>query len=182
MTWEMIRVTGIVALALLTVAVTLGIAGPVIRRPALRLTTVTMHLTAAVGGIVLVLGHIAFAVLDSWVTVPLSAAVVPGASPWQPLGVALGTTAFDLLLVLAVTSALRQHAPRVWWRAHVLSYPAWALVWIHTLTVGTDRGTTLMVVLAGLSAALVAAATALRLTRRPGPVAVVPVPLEEISA
>lgn len=182
MTWELIRVTGIVALALLTVAVTLGIAGPVIRRPAWRLTSVTMHLTAAIGGTLLVIGHIAFAVLDSWVDVPLLAAVVPGASPWSTLGVAVGTVAVDLLIVMMVTSALRQHAPRLWWNAHVLAFPVWALVWIHTLAVGTDRGATLMVALAGISAALVAGAIALRMTARRGPVAVKPVVLEEISA
>lgn len=182
MTWELIRVTGIVALALLTVAVSLGIAGPVIRRPAWRLTSITMHLTAAVGGILLVVAHIAFAVLDAWVQVPLLAAVVPGASPWSTLGVALGTVAFDLLLVIAVTSALRQRAAKLWWRAHVLAFPVWALVWIHTLTVGTDRGTGLMLALAAISAASVAGALALRLTARRGPVAVKPITLEEISA
>jgi hypothetical protein len=174
MTWEMIRVTGLVALALLTVAVAMGIAGPALRRPGTRLTTVTMHLTAAVGGTVLVLAHIAFAILDSWVQVPALAAVLPGASGWQTFWVAMGTLAFDLLLILAVTSALRQRAPGLWWRAHVVAYPAWALMWLHTLTIGTDRGTTPMVVLAGLSAALVAGATALRITSSPGPVAVVP--------
>jgi sulfoxide reductase heme-binding subunit YedZ len=182
MTWELIRVTGIVALGLLTVAVTLGILGPVIRRPALRLTSVTMHLTAAVGGIALVAAHVGLAVVDSWVSVPLLAAVVPGASPWSTLGVALGTLAVDLLLVLAVTSAVRQHAPGLWWRAHVLAYPAWALVWLHTLAVGTDRTTPLMTALAAVSAALVAGATALRLTARRGPVAVQPRHLEEIPA
>lgn len=182
MTWELIRVTGIVALALLTVAVSLGIAGPVIRRPAWRLTSITMHLTAAVGGILLVVAHIAFAVLDAWVQVPLLAAVIPGASPWSTIGVALGTIAFDLMLVMVVTSALRQHAPRLWWRAHVLAFPVWGLVWVHTLAVGTDRGTTLMIVLAAVSAGMVAASIALRMTARRGPVAVKPVVLEEISA
>lgn len=182
MTWEMIRVTGIVALVLLTIAVSLGIAGPVIRRPALRLTSVSLHLTSAVGGTLLVAAHIGFAVLDSWVAVPLSAAVIPGSSQWQPLGIALGTIAFDLLLVMAVTSALRQRAPRLWWRTHVLAYPVWALVWIHTLAVGTDAGTSFMILLAAASAASVAAATAARLTLRPRRVAVVPIRLEEVSA
>jgi sulfoxide reductase heme-binding subunit YedZ len=182
MTWELIGVTGIVALALLTVSVSLGFAGPVIRRPAWRLTSVTMHLTAAVGGTVLVAAHIVFAVLDSWVQVPLLAALVPGASPWSTLGVALGTIAFDLMLVMAVTSAVRQHAPELWWRAHVLALPVWALVWVHTIAVGTDRGTGLMVALAAVSAGLVAGSIAVRMTARRGPVAVKPVALDEVPA
>lgn len=183
MTWELIRITGIVALALLTVSVAMGIAGPAIRRPTARLTSVSMHLTAAVGGTVLVVAHIVFAVLDSWVQVPLAAAVLPGASAWQPLSVALGTIAFDLMLVLAVTSALRQYAPRVWWRSHILSYPMYALVWIHTLTIGTDRGTPLMIGVAAVSAAMVAAAIVYRFTSPRGPVGNNPRPeLEEVLA
>ncbi len=183
MTWELIRITGIVALALLTFSVALGVAGPAIRRPTSRLTSVSMHLTAGVGGTVLVIAHIVFAVLDSWVDVPLAAAVLPGASSWEPLWVAVGTIAFDLMLVLAVTSALRQHAPRLWWRAHVLSYPVYALVWLHTLTIGTDAGTPLMIGLAAVSAALVAGAAVYRMTAGRGPVGNNPRPeLEEALA
>jgi predicted ferric reductase len=183
MTWELIRITGIVALALLTVSVALGVAGPAIRRPTSRLTSVSMHLTAAVGGTALVIAHIIFAVLDSWVAVPWTAAVIPGASSWQPLWVAVGTIAFDLMLVLAATSALRQHVPRLWWRAHILSYPVYALLWLHTLTIGTDRGTPLMIGLAAISAALVAAAAVYRVTAGHGPVGTNPRPeLEEVMA
>jgi DMSO/TMAO reductase YedYZ heme-binding membrane subunit len=163
MTWEMIRVTGLVALVLLTIAVSLGIAGPAIRRPGLRLTSVTMHLTAAVGGTALVLAHIGLAIVDSWVDVPLSAAIVPGTSTWEPLWIAVGTVAFDLLLVIAVTSALRQHAPGLWWRAHALAYPVYALVWLHTLTIGSDRSTPLMIGIAAVSGAAVASAVVVRL-------------------
>lgn len=183
MTWEMIRITGMVALALLTVSVALGIAGPAIRRPTARLTSVSMHLTAAVGGTLLVIAHVAFAVLDSYVQVPLAATLIPGASVWEPLWIAVGTIAFDLMLVLAVTSALRQHAPRLWWRAHVLSYPVYALVWLHTLTIGTDRGTPLMIGTAAVSAALVAAALVFRLASPRGPVGNNPRPeMEEVLA
>lgn len=163
MTWEVIRITGMIALGLLTVSVALGIVGPAIRRPTMRLTSVSMHLTAAVAGTVLVITHVVFAIVDSWVDVPLAAVVVPGASVWEPLWIGVGTLAFDLMLVMLVTSALRQRAPRLWWRAHVLAYPVWALVWVHTLTIGTDAGTPLMIAAAAASAGMVAAATVIRL-------------------
>lgn len=166
MTWELIRITGLVALVLLTVSVSLGIAGPAIRRPTSRLTSVTMHLTAGIGGTVLVLAHIGFAVIDSWVNVPLSAALIPGTSAWEPLWIAVGTIAFDLMLVLAVTSAMRQHAPALWWRAHWVAYPVYALVWLHTLMIGTDSGTPVMIGIAALSAAMVAMAIVVRRSAR----------------
>jgi methionine sulfoxide reductase heme-binding subunit len=171
MTWEMIRITGLVALAFLTMSVALGIAGPAVRNATSRLVSVSMHLTAAVAGISLVLAHIVFAILDTWVSVPLAAAVVPGASQWETLWVGVGTVAFDLLLVLAVTSAMRQQAPGLWRKAHIVAYPMWGLVWIHTLAVGTDAGTPLMIVMAAASAGLVTAAIVVRrMNRRTAPV------------
>ena len=177
MTWEFIRITGLVALAFLTVSVALGVAGPALHRPTSRLASVSMHMTAAVGGTVLVIAHILFAIADSWITVPAMAAVVPGASPWEPLWVAVGTIAFDLMLVMVVTSAMRQQAPALWKRAHVLAYPVWALVWVHTLAIGSDAGTPLMIGIATASAALVAAAFVLR-RMRPLPR---PVPTKELE-
>ena len=180
MTWELIRITGLMALALLTVSTALGILGPTIRRPTGRLTSVSVHLTAGVGGIALVIAHVFLAVIDSWVAVPWSAAIIPGTSACEPLWVAVGTLAFDLMIVLAATSAVRTHAPGVWWRAHILAYPVYALVWLHTLTIGTDRGTPLMIGLAALSAAMVTAAVVLRLMAPRGPVGTRPRPeLEE---
>lgn len=165
MIWEMIRVTGMVALALLTVSVTLGILGPAITRPTGRLTSVSLHMTAGIGGTVLVIAHVFLAVIDSWINVPWRAAFIPGASPWETLWIAVGTIAFDLMLVMAVTSAMRQQAPKLWWKAHVVAYPVWALVWVHTLTIGTDAGTPLMIAMAAVSAAMVAAAIVIRVMR-----------------
>lgn len=184
MTWEIIRITGMVALGLLTVSVTLGILGPAIRRPTARLASVSMHLTAAVGGTLLVVTHVLFAVIDSWVNVPVSAALIPGTSTWEPLWIAVGTIAFDLMLVMTFTSALRQHAPKLWWKAHVLAYPVWALVWVHTLAVGTDARGPLMIAIAAVSAGMVAGATAIRILQpKPGPKGTTYAPqLEEVMA
>ncbi len=52
----------------------------------------------------------------------------------------------------------------------------WALVWVHTLAIGTDAGTPLMVGLAAASAGLVAAAIVLRLMSPRGPVGNKPAP------
>ena len=132
MTWEFIRITGLVALAFLTVSVALGVAGPALHRPTSRLASVSMHMTAAVGGTVLVIAHILFAIADSWITVPAMAAVVPGASP---VGALVGGGRDDRLRPHARHGGHIGDAPagtRLWKRAHVLAYPVWALVWVHT--------------------------------------------------
>ena len=180
MTWLLLRTTGILALGLLGVAVALGIAGPGLRRPAVRLICVQVHRTAAVLGVVLFAAHVWAAIADTFVHVPLVAAVVPGASTWEPLGVALGTVAGDLLIVLAVSSALRRWGARAWWNVHVVSYVAFGTAWLHAMTVGTDASGPLMRWLAVGTAALVAAAVVVRLVGR-GPVGV-PDPVQPVPA
>jgi sulfoxide reductase heme-binding subunit YedZ len=160
-TWFLMRATGIVALVLLSIAVAVGVAGPRLR-PTARLTTISMHAAAALTGTLLLVGHIFFAVIDKYIDISLPAVFVPGVAAWSPLWVGLGTVAFDLLLLVMVSSALRHRGPTVWRRLHLLSYPMFALAWGHALTAGSDDQ--LMLMLALGSAALVAGAVLLRLT------------------
>lgn len=164
-TWLFLRVTGIVSLALLTLAVVLGIGGPAVRRPAARLPVVAIHRAAAMTGLVLLAAHVLLAVADSYVDIPPLALVVPGVSRWQPLWVGLGALAVDLLLLVGITTATRLRAPRLWRRAHLLAYPAWLVAWLHALTAGTDAGSLPMVVLALAGAAGVLVAATARLMR-----------------
>lgn len=158
--WFVLRASGLVAVALLTVSVVLGIVGPRLR-PTTRLATITTHRAAAVGGTVLIVVHVVLAVLDPWITMHWPAALVPGVSEWQRWGVALGALAVDLLLALVVTTAMRRRAPRAWRRVHLVAVPLWALAVGHGLLVGSDPAA--MRWLAVTSAGLVLAATAVRL-------------------
>lgn len=160
--WLLLRVAGIVALAALTVSVASGLSGPAVGAPAWRGVLVAVHRSAALVGLSLTVGHVALAVLDPWVDVSVMATVVPGVSSWEPWWTGVGAVAVDLLLVLAVTSALRGRTPRTWWAVHVLAYPAWLLATAHALAIGTDawREPYLIVSLAG--GALVAISAALR--------------------
>jgi predicted ferric reductase len=172
MTWLLLRTSGFLVLGLLSVAVALGILGPALRSPRLRLVSITVHRTAAALGTLLLLAHVTAAVLDRYVEVSLPAVVIPGASAWQPLWIGLGALAFDAVLVLAVTSALRRRRPNLWWNVHVISYVAYALSWTHALGVGTDSGGPVMRWLAVASAALVGGAALLRSALPKGPVGV----------
>jgi sulfoxide reductase heme-binding subunit YedZ len=173
-TWLLLRTLGVIALAALTLAVASGLAGPAVRAPAWRGVLVAVHRSAAVVGLALTLGHVAFAVADPWVDVPLSAAVLPGASGWQPWWVGVGAVAVDLLIVVAITSAMRARGPRTWWTLHALTYPAWLLASAHAVAVGADatRAPYTTAGLAGLVVVAVAAAMRWTATRRGRPAGV----------
>lgn len=163
-TWFTMRASGLVAVALLTVSVALGIIGPRLG-PTARLTTITVHRAASVAGAVLIAGHVLLAIIDRWITLDWPAALLPGVADWQRWGVGLGALAFDLMLVLLITTMTRLRWPGLWRRAHLVAYPVWALAVGHSVLVGTDATATQALAL--LSVALVLLSVALRLVTPP---------------
>lgn len=172
MTWILLRSTGVVVLALLTVSVALGIVGPAIRTPANRLTSVTLHKTAGVLGSILLVAHVVLAVVDSWVTITWPSILIPGVSPWEPLWIGFGAMAFDLVLVVMLSSALRRFSATTWWNLHVVSYPAYLMAWLHAVGVGSESSDPMMLALAVVSLALVAIAVVARSSAAGAPVGV----------
>jgi DMSO/TMAO reductase YedYZ heme-binding membrane subunit len=66
----------------------------------------------------------------------------------------LGTLAFDLLLVLTVTSLLRTRIGFHWWKAlHWSRYACWVTALVHALGTGSDVRTSTFLFLAGICCA-----------------------------
>jgi DMSO/TMAO reductase YedYZ heme-binding membrane subunit len=87
-------------------------------------------------------GHVAALVADSYVEFGPRDILVPMASAWRPLPVALGVVAMYLLVAVEVTSLLRRRLPaRVWRAVHLSSYGVYLAASIHFLTAGTDAVT-----------------------------------------
>jgi sulfoxide reductase heme-binding subunit YedZ len=172
--WYLNRATGITSLVLMTLTVVLG---SIVRRhgrvPGLPRFVVTgLHRNVALLSALLLVTHVVTAVVDSYVDIGVSDTVVPFTSGYRPLAIGLGTLAADLLLLVIVTSLLREHLPQRLWKAvHVTSYVLWPLAFVHGLTAGTDLGGgwLLAVVLACAAAATWSSIAALSSRRQPPP-------------
>jgi predicted ferric reductase len=116
--WYTMRATGVVALALLTATVVLGILTAVRARtpgwPAF--AQADLHKRISILAMAFLALHVLTAVVDTYVNVGWVAAVVPFASPYRPLWTGLGTVGVDLLLAVGVSSALRQRISARTWR------------------------------------------------------------------
>jgi predicted ferric reductase len=139
--WYTIRATGVVALVLLTGTTVLGLLSASRARtrrwPAF--AQVDLHKRATMFALVFLGLHVLTAVVDTYVNVGVLSAVVPFASPFKTFWTGLGTIAVDLLLAVAVSSALRQRiAPRTWRTLHWLAYACWPFALAHALGTGTD--------------------------------------------
>ena len=146
----LIRGTGVSALVLFTAAVVLGVAVRGGARPAgaRRSSVVRAHRTVSMTAVGLMLVHVVANVVD-----PLGHKTVASALlPWtSPVFVGLGSLAFDLALVLTVTSLLRDRVGRRTWKAvHLLSYVLWPCVVAHAWLTGQDARTWWMLTLQAL--------------------------------
>ncbi len=163
--WFSTRGAGIVSLLLSTMVVCLGLL-TVVRWQASgwpRFLTVELHRSLALLSIVFVGLHVVTAVLDPFTSLGIVAAVVPLASSYRPVAVALGVISLDLLIAVIVTSLLRERIGRRVWRAvHWLAYAAWPMAVLHSLTAGSDAFAPWMLALLGVSCLAVAASLAWR--------------------
>jgi methionine sulfoxide reductase heme-binding subunit len=142
--WYTTRATGIVALALLTVTLVLGIltAGRVRTRSWPAFAQADLHKRVSLLAMVFVALHVLTAVLDTYVNVGWAAIIVPFASPYRPVWTGLGTVGVDLILAVAISSALRQRiSARTWRGIHWVAYGSWPVAMSHSLGMGTDAST-----------------------------------------
>ncbi|HVQ93047.1 MAG TPA: hypothetical protein VMU51_18570 [Mycobacteriales bacterium] len=179
--WFVTRASALVAFGLLTLTFLLGLltTGRA-AATAPRFVTQALHRNATLLALVLVVVHIASTVLDGFVPVNWLTAVIPFTSGYRTLWVALGTLAFDLAILLTVTSLLRVRIGLKLWRGiHWLAYALWPLALAHYLGTGTDTSANWGLWFAIGSAVLVAGAIAARITAgvlgRPEPPAARPV-------
>ena len=142
--WYATRASGLVALLLLTASTLLGVltAGRLCTPRWPRFLTVGLHRNIALlaGGFLVL--HIVTIVVDSYTSIPLTAAFVPFASPYKRFWLALGAVALDLLIVLVLTSLTRARLGYRGWRlVHWCGYACWPVAVAHGAGAGTDERT-----------------------------------------
>jgi sulfoxide reductase heme-binding subunit YedZ len=150
--WYTTRATGIVALVLLTATLVLGIltAGRVRSRSWPAFAQADLHKRISLLAMVFLAFHVLTAVLDTYVNVGWAAILVPFASSYRPVWTGLGTVGVDLMLAVAISSALRHRISAQTWRAiHWLAYGSWPVAMAHSLGMGTDASKLWMDGLAG---------------------------------
>ncbi len=175
--WYLSRRSEIVALVLMVLSIVWGVllSTRVLKpydRPAWLL-----DLHRWLGGTALVMTglHLLGLMLDGYINFGFAEILIPGASSYRPLAVAIGVVSFYVLIAIQVTSYFRKRiSKRLWYGVHVLSY---GLVWsaaLHAGLAGTDVNNRAYQVLASVLTVGAIVATIVRIVsrRRPSPVAV----------
>jgi len=140
--WYLTRSTALVGFVLLTLSFTFGLAATkraMASRFWPRIATQELHRNISLLALGFIVVHILTTLADSFVTVGWWSAIIPGAAHYRGFWVALGTIAFDLIVVLIVSSLVRDRLPvRIWRGIHYAAYGVWPLAFFHFLKTGTD--------------------------------------------
>jgi predicted ferric reductase len=173
-TWYVARAGGMIAFALLTVSVVLGLLlsnkAKLRRWPRFALEDVHRFVGLLAGGFIVI--HVGVLLFDGYLPFSLTNLVVPDTAPYRPLAVAAGVIGAELLVALAVANRYRKRLSyRFWRRTHYLNFAVWLLALVHGLTSGTDTGSAWAIALYLSAVSIVGGLTAARFaapeSRRP---------------
>jgi methionine sulfoxide reductase heme-binding subunit len=164
--WYANRATGIVLVGLLTVATGIGVASTAragsARWP--RFATQALHRNVSLLAMCMLVAHVAFAVVDTYVDIRWFDAFVPFVGRYQQWWLGVGTVCFDVIVVIVLTSLVRDRLNHRRWRLiHLASYLAWAIGVVHGIGIGTDSYTVWGLSVTAVSVGVVAAFCVVRL-------------------
>ena len=156
--WFLARSSGIVAWGLLTASVMWGIFLSTDFFPKRRRPAWLLDLHRWLGGLTVsfVAIHLAALMADSYIEFSVTDLVVPFASEWKPVPVALGVVALWGLVAVEATSLAMKLLPKRAWRAvHLTSYLTFWLTCLHGTFAGTDRAKPIYLISSTLSVTMV---------------------------
>ena len=148
--WYATRAAGLVTLVLLTGSLVLGIlnASRFASRSLPRFVVQGLHRNLSLLALGCLALHVGTTVIDTYTSIGLQDAFVPFLSSYKRWWLGLGAIAADLMIVLTITSLLRQRIKPGLWRAiHWAGYLCWPVAIAHGLGTGTDHGATWVLVL-----------------------------------
>lgn len=167
--WLASRASGVVAIALVTLSVLLGLTlgGRLTRRPGMAKVVRVVHEQAALAGLVAIAVHGLTLLGDPWLRPGLAGIAIPFALSYRSAFTGLGVIAGELAAILGLSFyARRWISPRRWRIAHRLTPLVYVLGLVHALGAGTDAGALWLRLPLLASAVPVAVLLALRLTAR----------------
>jgi sulfoxide reductase heme-binding subunit YedZ len=139
--WLASRASGLVALALITLSVGVGLAmaGKAFRKPGLPRKLMALHEHAALGGLIAIAVHGITLLGDRWLDPGPAGIAVPFVMDYRPVYTGLGIVAGYLAAALGLSFYARKRiGAKLWRKLHRATIAVYVLAVIHTLGAGSD--------------------------------------------
>ncbi|MGJ7919669.1 ferric reductase-like transmembrane domain-containing protein [Neobacillus sp. LXY-4] len=139
-TWNLIRLSGFLSYFLLTASLAFGFlqAFPSLKRR--KGEFLQIHQTSGWIGLLGILYHMMMLYWDQYVHYPIFSILVPFSSEHEAFYSGLGTISFYLFFLIIGSSdfLMKKLGRSVWKKIHLLAVPAWLLMTVHGILLGTD--------------------------------------------
>lgn len=138
--WYLIRATGTVAYILLYLSVMLGLLAMVYKEAKTNMKNIMMlHEPLGNWALIVTMGHFLFLFLDSYKSFTLKELLIPFATTYEPLAMALGIFALYFLVATVILTKFRKKiGMKLWKKTHILTPVLYVIVTIHAVMIGTD--------------------------------------------
>lgn len=170
-TWDVARAGGFVAYGLVTLSIVLGLVLSLRWRNTAwpRWATNDLHRYVTLLALVFTLVHTLAVWIDPFMAFGPSEILVPLASHYRPVWVALGIVASYLLVAIWLSERVQRLIGYAWWRRlHYLTFAIYGLVTVHGIGTGSDTRAGWALAIYGGSLVLIGILLAVRLLW-PGP-------------
>lgn len=138
--WTFIRVSGFLAFYLITLSLAFGLLSSLSVMKKKKAFLVKFHQTSGWYGLLTVIFHMFLIWQDQYVPYSLGELLIPFYAKNEPLFSSFGTLSFYLFFIVIGSSDffIKKLGIKNWKKLHLVVLPAWVLMLVHGLAIGTD--------------------------------------------
>jgi len=139
-TWNLIRVSGLLSYFLLTMSLAFGFLQSFPSLKKQKAVFLFIHQNSGWIGLLVIVFHMMLLFWDQYVHYPVLSILVPFRSENEPFYSGLGTISFYLFFIIIGSSDffMKKLGRLVWKKIHLLAIPAWILMAVHGVMIGSD--------------------------------------------
>ncbi|NMD71412.1 iron reductase [Bacillus sp. DNRA2] len=139
-TWNLIRLSGFLSYFLLTISLVFGFLQAFAGLKKRKGEFLLVHQNSGWLGLLVIVFHMLMLFWDQYIEYPLLSILIPFSAENEPFYSGLGTISFYLFLIIIGSSDffMKKLGRTVWKKVHLLAIPAWLLMAIHGIMIGTD--------------------------------------------
>ena len=143
-TWNLIRTSGFLAYFLFTFSIAAGLMNRLFIFQKQKQLMLELHKISGWTGMLTVVFHATLLLVDTYVPYQIWGILIPFSAEYAPVFSALGTISFYLFLLTLATSDffIKTLGRSLWKKIHFLVIPAWILMILHGILIGTDSAKT----------------------------------------
>ena len=142
--WNLIRTSGFLAYFLFTFSIAAGLMNRLFIFQKQKQLLLELHKVSGWTGMLTVVFHATLLLVDTYVPYRIGEILIPFSAEYAPIFSALGTISYYLFLLTLVTSDffIKTLGRSLWKKIHFLVIPAWILMILHGILIGTDSTNT----------------------------------------